>query len=105
VSGNGNWQEESLYLFSGDQIFVTITGQWCAWPSGCDFPDRLGVEYGGILNVPLGGLIGKIGNGSPFYLKTATTIQVNETGELYLRINDPDVSDNSGTISVRIEIK
>ena len=105
VYANQDWQKTNMYLYPGDKVYVDISGTWCAWSGACDFPDVLAAENGGILDPPLGGLIGKIGDGTPFHLRDLSTTEINQSGYLYLRINDPDVGDNSGSIIVQIEIR
>ena len=58
-------------------------------------------------NAPLprilaGGLIGRIGNGEPFAIGDQTTIRMPASGQLFLGINDDNLSDNSGEFRVQI---
>jgi hypothetical protein len=58
-----------------------------------------------IPDVPVGALIGKIGeNGDPFAVGTAAAqIPMPATGRLFLGINDSEFTDNSGLFQVEIK--
>ena len=49
-----------------------------------------------------GALIGRIGNGDPFPIGASGTFQAPGTGQLYLGINDSNVSDNDGSFQVTV---
>ena len=49
-----------------------------------------------------GGLIGRIGSAQMICILNGKTVTATESGMLYLRINDPVISDDSGAITVRI---
>ena len=51
----------------------------------------------------IGALIARIGNGAPFLVDTDSgTLRVQQSGRLYLGINDDVVSDNHGEFRVTI---
>lgn len=49
-------------------------------------------------------LIGRIGDNQPFFVGNTLTQVVEQTGYVYLRINDTALNDNSGEITLRIQI-
>lgn len=51
---------------------------------------------------PCYSLIGRIGNGRPFFVGDSMSIVAEASGRLYLGINDFDVSDNSGELYVEV---
>jgi len=50
-----------------------------------------------------GALIGRIDNGAPFGIGNNATVQMPAKGQLFLGINDDNVSDNSGAFTVSIQ--
>ena len=52
---------------------------------------------------PCYGLIGRIGDGPPFFVGRSRSITADRTGPLQLGVNDYDVSDNSGEFLVRVD--
>ena len=54
-------------------------------------------------SVPTGALIGRIGTGQPFLIGTASSIAAPAAGQLFLGINDSNVSDNQGSYQVDIQ--
>lgn len=53
---------------------------------------------------PCYGLIGRIGDGPPFFVGRSRSIVVQQSGQLRLGVNDFDVSDNSGEFLVQIDL-
>ena len=49
-------------------------------------------------------LVGRIGFGEPFEVGTEKQVVAQELGQLYLRINEQPVSDNSGALDVEIVV-
>jgi hypothetical protein len=116
VFANQSWQSSGVYVKNGDSIQITyLTGQWRV-SGNFAFSDPLGSIPGSdqvldpechfpMLPSVAGdqALVAKIGeNGEPF--NPFKRIRVGE-GMLYLGINDCDkyLSDNSGSVTVRIQ--
>ena len=56
-----------------------------------------------IPSIPVGALIGRIGNGQPFVIgDTTNAIDMPANGRLFLGINDDHVADNSGNFVVKV---
>ena len=56
-----------------------------------------------IPSIPVGALIGRIGNGQPFVIgDTTNAIDMPVNGRLFLGINDDHVADNSGNFVVKV---
>jgi len=49
-----------------------------------------------------GALVGRIGTGQPFGIGNQTSVSMPAAGELFLGVNDDELSDNQGSFSVRI---
>jgi hypothetical protein len=56
-----------------------------------------------VRDMPVGGLIGRVGNGRPFAIgSTRAPITMPNGGRLFLAVNDDDIRDNSGGFDVQI---
>ena len=55
-------------------------------------------------NALAGALIGRVGNSPPFAIGDQTSIEAPAAGQLFLGINDDNVSDNSGQFYVTINV-
>jgi len=111
VYANKEWQDTGIEVSTRDIITIQyVSGRWHLWP-GQDTYD--GTGFGGdptcdcnvLMYVSHGGLIGRIGNSTPFYVGNAYEALALQIGKLYLRTNDVVLSDNSGSITVNIEVK
>jgi len=106
VNANQPWTDSGLTVRKGDRIAFRATGeiQWVpgqtAGPDGNDAARR--PEYP-VAAMPVGGLIGKVGNSAPFPIGSNTQpIVMPVDGRLMIGVNDNDWSDNSGFFSVVI---
>jgi len=100
------WFDTGIDIQKGSTLKIKATGTWRLGPDDrkCD---ANGLSNYGLYNHHLyGTLLGKIGdNGAAFGIGTDYNAQVNATGRLYLGNNDSNSKDNTGSISVSIEIK
>ncbi len=55
-----------------------------------------------VANASGGALVGRVGNGTPFLIGNQGSVRMPAAGELFLGINDDDVSDNTGNFTVTI---
>ena len=56
-----------------------------------------------IPTIPIGALIGRIGNGAPFSIgDTTNALEMSASGRLFLGVNDDHVQDNSGNYVVKV---
>ena len=128
ISATQGWQSSQLHVQRGTELVIkVIGGQWTHFEGSAPYnqgegdqsyicsPDEAPISGCGepLPNFFQGGLIGKVGN-QVFGVGNGTTLTVQETGILYLRINDGDpdlygnnnsdegLSDNDGEIIVRI---
>jgi len=106
---NQQWLNTGVLIQPGDTLTIQyLSGLWSPWPNNsydgvgsggdpnCDCNVMLGVSHAA--------LIGKIGDGNPFYVGNEFTQQMGQSGYLFLGINDNRVSDNSGSIIVSIHV-
>jgi len=117
------WSETGINVESGQTITLTARGEIIAGParSGSDAPVKIPPEgtflwddraqdrlfplpAAGSGPAPCYGLIGRIGDGEPFFIGRSRSIVAQESGLLRLGVNDFDVSDNQGEFLVQIEL-
>jgi hypothetical protein len=108
VSARSQWTPTGITVRRGETLRINADGEIRI--SG-DSNDR--ATASGVVNqrfdtrAPLprtlaGALIGRIGNGEPFGIGANATIQAPANGQLFLGINDSNVSDNDGSFQVSI---
>ncbi len=123
VSAEQVWTRTGVSLKAGQRVTVTATGRVVAYdprsgerdvvadvgPEGtylfshrvADRVFPLPAAGGG--PAPCYGLIGRIGQGEPFFVGSSRSWAADRDGELWLGVNDFDVSDNSGAFHAKIE--
>jgi hypothetical protein len=108
VEANQPWTDTGRAVKKGDRIAFRTTGQIqyardggaTAGPDGNDAVRR--ADYP-VTVMPVGGLIGRVGNGTPFPIgANAQPIVMPADGRLMLGVNDNEWGDNSGFFSVVI---
>jgi hypothetical protein len=108
VQADSDWQNSGVFVLKGTAVTIEyITGYWRPWP-GVNFDGKGCTQGCSLTNVLIlvgcnhGGLIGRIGIAQMICILDGTKVIATESGLLYLRINDPQISDDSGSITVRI---
>jgi hypothetical protein len=105
VMANKAWTDTGIIVNAGDRVAFQASGEIAygrspgqtATPDGgaerrANYPDP---------TVPVGALIGKIGNSAPFAIGTQTQpLGMPASGRLMLGVNDSELADNSGFYSV-----
>ena len=108
VMANQPWTDTGITVNAGDRVSFQASGEimygrtpgMTASPDGgaekrAQYPDP---------TVPVGALIGKVGNSKPFGIGTQTqALAMPASGRLMLGINDNELSDNSGFFTVVIQ--
>ncbi|MER6216434.1 hypothetical protein ABT213_20565 [Streptomyces sp. NPDC001674] len=113
VSARQDWQASGVHVDPGDDVEISAVGEWYPFgngyrvgPDGCTDRNVCSQELNQSANICCmahAGLIGKIGDGAPFKVGARLALRnVLTRGELYLRINDKNLSDNDGGINVTI---
>jgi hypothetical protein len=119
ISAKEGWQSSSILVSRGMKVKIdVVSGKWthfkgtAPYNMGIGNPDYICSNYLSASEcvepkpeAPQGALIGKIGN-VVFEINSGTTITVNESGTLFLRINDGDggLYDNDGILEIRITL-
>ena len=109
VPGNVQWTHTVFTVSRGQmlrfepsgEIRLSFNGDDVARPAGAT-SFRFAAQAP-IPTIPVGALIGRVGNGQPFSIgDTTQAFDMPATGRLFLGINDDHVADNSGNFVVRI---
>jgi len=105
VPANQAWTDTGITVNQGDKVAFQATGQitygrspgQTATPDGG--PDRR-ANYP-LPSVPVGALLGRVGNSAPFGIGTQTQpLPMPASGRLMLGVNDNELADNSGAYTV-----
>jgi hypothetical protein len=108
VNAKQQWTSTGLIVRRGEQLTFNTTGEIMFGPGPDDGATPAGAKSGRMDNaVPLprtmvGALIGRIGNGEPFAIGNQTTVGMPASGQLFLGVNDNNLTDNSGEFRVEI---
>ncbi len=106
VQANQQWNDAGITVKKGDRVSFSTSGQ-ISYGQGMNAgPDGDGTlrkaEYP-VAAMPVGGLIGRVGNGTPFPIgSNAQPIIMPNDGRLMLGVNDNEVGDNSGAFTVAV---
>ena len=110
-SSDESWYNTGYSYTAGTELFLYPFGahadnpnndNWIETPAGRPYLPTSGHPLNG---APENGLIGKIGeNGIPFYIGAGgnKVLSDSESGELYLEVNDGDISNNLGYIFMHV---
>lgn len=107
VSSQQHWSPTGISLNRGEVFAVNASGEISI--RGADGPKASPAGTGQtdpanpMPSVQTGALIGRIGTGQPFLIGTASNIAAPAAGQLFLGINDSNVSDNQGSYQVDIQ--
>ena len=117
VDGDAGWFATGLTFTSGDSLSFTAHGRAMTGPLS-QYPDARSNANGQVTictitafpfipcameAIPYGALVGKFGpSGTPFFIGTSLSLTANESGELFLAVNDNDGTyfDNFGGFMV-----
>ena len=107
VEANRRWTDTGLMVQPGERIAFNTSGTiefgrvMTTGPDGDkNLPPRPGYA---IRDMPVGGLIGRVGNGAPFPIgSTQSPISMPAGGRLFLGVNDDGYDDNNGAFDVNV---
>jgi hypothetical protein len=108
VEANRAWTDTGLIVNQGDRVRFVASDQVKIDPQITTGPDGSASlarrsSYP-IPDMPVGGLIGRVGNGPPFAIGSRTSpVTMPATGRLYLGVNDDKFTDNSGGFTVKVQ--
>ncbi|HKB11134.1 MAG TPA: LecA/PA-IL family lectin [Vicinamibacterales bacterium] len=107
VNANQAWTDTGLTVKQGDRVAFSASGEitYGRSPGQTASPDG-GADHRAqypIPSVPVGALIGKVGNSPPFGIGTQTQpLAMPASGKLMLGINDNELADNGGFFTVTV---
>jgi hypothetical protein len=107
VNSQQQWTATGVAVRRGDWITVNASGEIKIGgpgnppigPSGLTSERAPGAP---MPNAPAGALIGRVGNGAPFLIGTQSRVQVRDSGQVFLGVNDGNMPDNEGTFQVTV---
>jgi hypothetical protein len=107
VEANQRWTDTGLIVQPGERISFSTNGTiefGRGMTTGPDGDKNLGARPGYVLrNMPVGGLMGRVGNSAPYAIgSTSTPITMPTGGRLFLGVNDDDYQDNTGGYDVNV---
>lgn len=105
------WQSLGVEVAPEDVITIRARGEWqyspyvgLHGPAGAGWP--VTVRTYPLSDADGGVLLGRIGDaGAPFYVGAGTVVRADTAGLLYFRINDDLLGDNSGALSLEINVE
>lgn len=107
VPADGRWVDTGLRVEQGEPVnfntrgTVSLRGDgYDAGPAGVGDGHR--ARRSQVPDVPVGALIGRIDNGRPFAIGDQPTVNMPDSGRLFLAVNDDETGDNSGEFRVRV---
>ena len=109
VPSNVQWTNTGFNVRQGQKLRFDPSGEIRLSTNGDDVARPAGALNGRkadkatIPTIPVGALIGRVGNGQPFSIGDATTtFDMPANGRLFLGVNDDHVDDNSGNYVVKV---
>ena len=109
VPSNVQWTNTGFNVSRGQYLRFEPSGEIRLSTNGEDIARAAGAlsfrhaDKATIPSIPVGALIGRIGNGQPFSIgDTTNAFDMPDSGRLFLGVNDDHVPDNSGNFVVKI---
>jgi hypothetical protein len=109
VPSNVQWTNTGFNVSRGQRLRFEPSGEIRLSTNGEDIGRPAGAMTGRLApnatipTIPVGALIGRIGNGQPFPIGDARTVfDMPDSGRLFLGVNDDHVNDNSGNYVVLV---
>jgi len=106
VQANQQWNDGGITVKKGDRVAFSTSGQISIGPGMNAGPDGDGTMHNPAYPVAAmagGGLIGRVGNGTPFPIgSNSQPIVMPNDGRLMLGVNDNELADNSGAFTVTV---
>lgn len=109
VSARNQWTPTGITVRRGETLTFSAEGEIRISSNADDRATASGVvsqrfDPGAPMPRTLvGALIGRIGNGQPFGIGTSNSFPAPDAGQLFLGINDSNVSDNDGSFQVTVQ--
>jgi hypothetical protein len=107
VPANSRWVDTQITVQQGQTVNVRTSGEVnvgnnvTAGAAGARTGERA-PSRAPLPNLPMGALVGRIGNGAAFAIGDQSSFPAPSSGQLFLMVNDDVVSDNSGEFTVEL---
>jgi hypothetical protein len=111
VDSSVRWTDTGIDVRAGQMLTFDADGEIRLSDNPGDFAAPGGSSTGRraanspVNSAPAGGLIARIGNGSPVYVGGRTAVRAPTSGRLYLSVNDDYLADNQGEYRVTISVR
>jgi hypothetical protein len=112
VEATAPWQGTGLLARSGDRVDISVVGGSWTWHEGVvpstdgeGAPDSQGAT---LPSAPHGALLARIGSGEGgtlFVVGNDSSLVADRQGVIYLQMNDGDLGDNSGSLTVLVRVE
>ena len=103
VSAKTYWQSSELFLYEGQSVTLSATGEWTMFEGSFPFTSAEGNLDFDLDGCVYSSLIASIGIGfraSPLCVGLGTTLTATQDGILYFKSNDGILEDNAGSVNV-----
>jgi hypothetical protein len=107
VPANQRWVDTMISVQQGQTVNVRTSGEVTVGPGVQAGPagartGQMPSNRAPVPNVPVGALVGRVGNSQAFPIGDQNSFPAPASGRLYLMVNDDVVSDNSGEFTVEV---
>ena len=109
VPAQQGWTSTGIAVRRGEWITFNTTGQIRLTTDAADVAGAAGspanrtAANAPLPGTPIGALIGRVGNSTPFVIGNQTRVQMPAAGVLFVGINDDHLADNDGEFRVEIQ--
>lgn len=110
VDGARGWVDTGIEVRQGDRISIDASGTVTLSSNGSDVAEPGGSRTGRradsapLRNEPAGALIARVNNGAPVLVGNRRTFTANDSGRLYLSVNDDFFNDNVGQYRATVSV-
>ena len=100
------WTSTGVIVRRGDTVAFEASGEIRIGGPGNPPISPAGIQQvapgAPLANAPAGALIGRVGNGAPFFIGERNTVRMANAGQLFVGVNDGNVGDNEGSFQVTV---
>lgn len=111
VDASRGWIDTGITVRNGDTIAIQANGSVTLSDNNADAANPGGSQTGRLApsaplpNQPAGALIARVGDGAPIFVGDRQTVTANNSGRLYLAVNDDHFADNRGQFRATVSVQ
>jgi Ca2+-binding EF-hand superfamily protein len=111
LDGSQGWVDTGINVRSGDSIAIEANGTVTLSDNNTDVAGPGGSQTGRrapsapLPDQPAGALIARVGDGAPIFVGNRQVVTANNSGRLYLSLNDDYFNDNRGRFQITISVQ